>query len=178
MRLCLRLSISIAILGILFKLMHWPYGWVLLVAGIVGLAIFYSVHFYTKSPKRLFDYTKLILLISFLIHYAIRVFHLQYGYIFRLVFQATLILTIILYVKDVLIPPNSTEENTPKKRKQAINSGISYLLYGIATLGILIGAQFKILHWEFGGVTGNTLLVVGLLAVVVALLLDSKEPNS
>ncbi len=38
---------------------------------------------------------------------------------------------------------------------------------------VVIGALFKIMHWEFTGVTGNTLLSIGLLseAIVIVLLI-------
>ena len=36
---------------------------------------------------------------------------------------------------------------------------------------VVVGALFKITHWEFEGITGNTLLSIGLLAEVVVILM-------
>lgn len=47
------------------------------------------------------------------------------------------------------------------------------ILFFVAMILVVIGALFKIMHWEFTGVTGNTLLSIGLLseAIVIVLLI-------
>jgi len=158
--------------------MHWPHGWLLFVIGILGTAVFYSISFYHKSPKRLFDYSKILLLISFLLHYIIKVLHLPHGHYFRIAFQIFLITTLVLCVRDVLFPGENTEEQTPENRKQTLNNGLSYLLYGIAAIGILVGAQIKILHWEIGFITGNMLLTIGLIAIIASLFIGKTNSKS
>ncbi len=178
-RLYLRLSIAVAILGILFKLMHWPYPWILLVSGTLGISIFYSLRFSVKHPKTLLDYSKLFLLIAFLFHYIFRVFHLAYGYVFTTLTQFAFVLFLILYVRDVLFLKEYNDDDHPNESsKNSFQKGLSYLLYGTAAIGIIIGAQFKILHWEFGFITGNVLLTIGLLAAAVAVVLGLKDTEA
>lgn len=159
--------------------MHWPYGWAPLAGGITGIIIFYSVLFYNKPQKRRLDYAKLFLLISFLLHYSFRVFHLQYGHLFTTFFQVAFILFLILYVRDVLFPQEVEGKSDPADTtKKSVHAGVLYLLYGIAAIGIILGAQFKILHWKFGFITGNILLTAGLLAAALSVLIGSSNSKS
>jgi len=162
-RICLRLSIAIAILGILFKVMHWPYGWAVHITGILGIAIFYTLRVVQKPPRTFLDYSRLALLIFFLLHYAFRVYHLPYGFIF-------------LYIRDVLFIRKDFEED--EHGKNVISSrktAIAYLLYSIAAFGIVTGVLFKILHWEFGLVNGGVLLTTGLLAATISVFIDLRK---
>ena len=45
------------------------------------------------------------------------------------------------------------------------------ILFFVAMILVVIGALFKITHWEFAGITGNTLLSIGLLSEAVVILL-------
>jgi len=175
---CLRLSISIAIVGILFKILHWMYAGHILVVGCLGIGIFYSLRFYQKKPKALLDYFRLSMLIFFLFHYLIRVFHLPYDSIFRILFQLSFVLFLILYIRDVLfLKPKMTENNNPQDYVKSKIQALTYLLYGIATIGVVLGSLFKILHWEFGFINGNMLLTIGLLAAAISVFIrvDNQE---
>ncbi|NBU80991.1 MAG: gliding motility protein GldL, partial [Flavobacteriaceae bacterium] len=46
------------------------------------------------------------------------------------------------------------------------------ILFFIAMMIVVIGALFKITHWTFAGITGNTMLSIGLAseALVIVLL--------
>lgn len=174
--LFLRLSVALAILGILCKIMHWPYAGTLLLSGILGIGVFYSMRFAQKPSKTLLDGAKLFLLLAFLTHYVVRVFHLSYGHWFTTIAQVAFVLFLILYVREVLfIDTHEEHTRSPKSKKRAISKGLSYPLYGTAALGIIPGAQFKILYWEFGWITGNILLIVGLLAAAESVLIGLKD---
>ena len=45
------------------------------------------------------------------------------------------------------------------------------ILFFIAMILIIVGALFKITHFEYAGITGNTMLSVGLLAEAIVILL-------
>lgn len=55
----LKLSISIIILGALFKLMHWPHHGTLLIIGFVSVIGVYILSFINKPLKKRLDITKL-----------------------------------------------------------------------------------------------------------------------
>ena len=45
------------------------------------------------------------------------------------------------------------------------------ILFFIAMILVVIGALFKIMHFEIAGITGNTMLSVGLLSEAIVILL-------
>lgn len=57
------------------------------------------------------------------------------------------------------------------KKKQAYN-----LAYGLGASIVIIGALFKLLHWEFGPFTGGNLLAIGLLTEAFIFALAAFEP--
>ena len=50
------------------------------------------------------------------------------------------------------------------------------ILFFLAMILVVIGALFKIMHWAYAGISGNTLLSIGLVseAIVVVVLLILK----
>jgi len=156
--------------------MHWPYDWQVHILGILGIAVFYTIRFVQMPPKALLDYSRLSLLIFFLLHYTFRVYHLPYGYVFTVLTQLSLLIVIIFYVRDVLFLRKEFEEiddgqTVISSRKKAI----AYLFYSVAAFGTVIGVIFKILHWEFGFINGGVLLIIGLLAATISVLIDFKK---
>ncbi|QBZ98712.1 GldL-related protein [Flavobacterium sangjuense] len=54
------------------------------------------------------------------------------------------------------------------------------ILFFVAMILVVIGALFKITHWEFQGINGNTMLTIGLLSeavVIVLLILKITKDN-
>lgn len=45
------------------------------------------------------------------------------------------------------------------------------ILFFVAMILVVIGALFKIMHWEFSAINGNTLLSIGLLSEAIVILL-------
>ncbi|MDI1255780.1 MAG: hypothetical protein PSV16_06745 [Flavobacterium sp.] len=59
------------------------------------------------------------------------------------------------------------------------------VLFVLASIVVLFGALLKVMHYEFGAVTGNVLLTIGMLSqilmalvFVIKLLFTSKEKDS
>lgn len=52
--------IAIVILGILFRIMHWPYGQILFSVGFLGIPVCYVLSFIQKSIKKRLDILKLL----------------------------------------------------------------------------------------------------------------------
>lgn len=177
--LFLRLSISTIIIGALFKVLHLQYTNVLLGIGTLGVVIFYSLQFHQKKPKRVLDYSKLFLLIAFLFHYTFRVLHWSYGYIFTFIFRGALVLIIVSYFHNVLFDKGDSMPNDKLTTQSMRRNKLSHLLYVLAGIGIIIGAFFKILHWEFGFINGGTLLIFGLCCAILSVFMpaSNSEPK-
>ena len=50
------------------------------------------------------------------------------------------------------------------------------MTYGLGASVVIIGALFKILHWEFGPLTGGLLLAIGLITVALIFAISAFEP--
>merc|ERR1712000_733359 len=50
------------------------------------------------------------------------------------------------------------------------------MAYGLGASVVIIGALFKILHWEFGPLTGGLLLAVGLITEALIFAISAFEP--
>ncbi|MFM1879329.1 MAG: gliding motility protein GldL [Bacteroidota bacterium] len=50
------------------------------------------------------------------------------------------------------------------------------MAYGLGASVVIIGALFKILHWEFGPLTGGLLLAIGLITEAVIFAIGAFEP--
>ncbi|MDO5608284.1 MAG: gliding motility protein GldL [Capnocytophaga sp.] len=50
------------------------------------------------------------------------------------------------------------------------------MAYGIGASIVILGALFKILHWEFMGINGGTLLAVGLITEAIIFFISAFEP--
>ncbi len=59
-----------------------------------------------------------------------------------------------------------------KNSKQLYN-----LAYGLGASIVILGALFKILHWELGPLTGGTLLAIGLITEAIIFAIAAFEPT-
>jgi len=50
------------------------------------------------------------------------------------------------------------------------------MAYGLGASVVIIGALFKILHWEFGPLTGGLLLAIGLITEALIFAISAFEP--
>ena len=168
-----KISLSTVLLGAVFKFMHWPYGWPLIAIGAVGTVLFHSIQFYQKQHRAPLDYSRLLLIVSFSFYYLFRIFQLQYDAVLIILLKAAVAAFLILYVKDILFP-NPQNDQSNSLPSHFCRENLSHLLSDLATVYIVVASLFKILHWEFGIINGNVLLIIGLLTALVSLLTSPK----
>ncbi len=132
------------------------------------MVIFHTIQFFQKQHKLPLDYSRLLLIVSFSSNYILSIFHVPYGHVLTLLTKAALIAFLVLYIKKIMF---SYQENT---QNNLGTENLSYLLADLATVYIVIASLFKILHWEFGIINGNALLVIGLLSALVSILASKK----
>lgn len=174
-RLFLRLSISTILIGVLFKVLHLQYTNVLFGIGTLGVMIFYSLQFHQKKQKSVLDYSKLFLLIAFSFHYIFRVLHWSYGYVFTFIFRGALVLIVVSYFYDVLFDKSDAIPNDTLTTQSIRRNKLSHLLYVLTGIGITVGAFFKILHWQFGFINGEILLIFGLCCAILSVFMPSNK---
>lgn len=155
----IRLSFAIIIIGILFKIMHWPYSQALLTLGVGIIVILYPVRFYFKKEKKLIDYIKLLLLIIFPLVWYLRLFHLPFPYFFSPISAILFISWIVLELYQIY-----KGENT-KNSFSVFPFDIQTLIIGI----ILLGAFFNLWHYP----QANYVLIVGVLFLFAYFIIDT-----
>lgn len=156
-------------------MLHLQYTNILLGIGTLGITIFYSLQFYLKKPKSVLDYSKFFLLLAFIFHYIFRVLHWPYGFIFTFIFRGALILIVISYFYDVLFDKSGAMSNDTLTLQSIRRNKLSQVLYVLAGIGIIVGAFFTILHWEFGFINGTILLIVGLCCALLSVFMPANK---
>lgn len=102
------LLISVLLIGSLFKILHWPYANVLLMAGYFGFAILYTVRFILKPTHKLLDAVKWLWACALSVSVVFKLLHWAYGDIL-LGLQEVLFWTLVftVYYEFVLSPKKS-----------------------------------------------------------------------
>lgn len=141
------------------------------------MVIFHSIQFFQKQGRSPLDYARHLLIVSFSCNYIISILHLPYGHVLTILTKTALIAFLLLYVKKILF---SFKENTQNNLllPNIGTENLSYILADLATVYIVIASLFKILHWEFGIVNANVLLVIGLFTALISILASSKNVSS
>ncbi|NHN24312.1 hypothetical protein FIA58_001380 [Flavobacterium jejuense] len=103
----IRLSFPIIIIGILFKIMHWPYSRILMTIGFGLIVLLYPIRYYFKKNKRLIDHVKLVLVICLPIHYYVNVFHSPSFFLLPIISFGAFIFWLILELYDIYLNNNN-----------------------------------------------------------------------
>ena len=163
------LSISITVFGALIKYNSWP----LIVLGAIGMVVFHSIQFFQKEQRTPLDYARHLLIVAFSCNYVVSMLQFEYAHLLTLLTKATLIAFLVLYIKKIIL---SYKENTQNGFLQPnlTRENLSFILADLAIVYIVMASLFTILHWEFGILNANVLLVIGLFSAVVSILSSSK----
>ncbi|MBM1105670.1 hypothetical protein JQC67_05895 [Aurantibacter crassamenti] len=165
-----KLSISITVFGALLKYNAWP----LILLGSFGMVIFHGIQFFQKKQKSPLDYSRYILIVTFLSNYLFSAFNLPYSTVSSLLTKVALIAFLLLYIKELIPTKQGSTENIQFLSNYSTEN-LSLLLADLATVYIVLASLFKIFHWEFGIINTNTLLVIGLLSALISIMTNSKE---
>jgi hypothetical protein len=169
-----RLSISITVFGALFKFIPWP----LIILGAVGMVIFHSIQFFQKLDRSPLDYARHLLIVSFSCNYIISILHLPYGgHVLTILTKTALIIFLLLYVKNILVSYKDHTQNNLLLQNISTEK-LSFILADLATVYIVIASLFKILHWEFGIINANFLLIIGLFSALISILASPRNIES
>jgi hypothetical protein len=139
--------------------MHWPFANVIMIMGLGGIVFFYPFRFFFKEEKRIIDYVKLILLISFPINAYLRLLYLPTPYLLPLISFGAFILWIALELFDLY-----------NNRKQT--GSIKIFPFGILSVIVLflfMGAFYNLMHFPYA----NAILITGFVFLTTYFLIDT-----
>lgn len=106
------LSLTIVIVGVLFRSTGWPYCDLVIAIGIFSLLALYTYHFLKKSPKKEIDWMKLLFLYVYFISRYLSAFKNIIDHSFK---EATLFISlgILAYALYLFFFSKNSESNTP-----------------------------------------------------------------
>ncbi len=158
----LRLALSAAIFGILFKFQHWPYGNEIVLITSSIIAILYSIRFVLKKEKVVLDYIKLALILCWAFNYINSTFHfINVNTIFNYIL---LILFGFWFINE---GTTYFSKNRKLKDIKDLKTGY-YVAWIITIIPLMFGILFKIMHWPYGAL----LSTLGFLFLSIMILVD------
>lgn len=157
----LRIAVTVLLLGMLAKILQWPFAKELVILGFVAMVLLYSIRFWKKSEKQFLDYVKLVLVSFWATNGILRMMDFPYTLFFQIVTGAAFITWFVMegtaYFMD--------EDRHTKNSSLRIWWNIAMVL---GTLSIIMGSLMKILQWQFA----NVLLALGIVMVGVYIVKD------
>ncbi|UWX56198.1 hypothetical protein NYZ99_08070 [Maribacter litopenaei] len=60
----LRVALACLIVGMLTRIVHWPYAGGIILVSFLAILVLYSVRFAKKNPKKPVDFIKMVLILS------------------------------------------------------------------------------------------------------------------
>ncbi len=139
----LALSISVLIFGMLFKIMHWSYNTEIISISFLSIIVLYFSRYLHKKERRFFDHVKLFFVVSWSVSGIFIILHLPFSGMLKIISSIAFILLAVVYFNDNKIDVADTK--TKKSRVDILFS----ILFVIASVGVVTGAVFKIMHWPF-----------------------------
>ncbi len=165
-----RLSISVTVFSALFNFMPS----FLIILGAFGMILFLGIHLFQKEKRTLLDYARLFLILAFSSNFILSLFASPLSQALTLMTKLSLVLFLILYIKDIVILFQDIAQNSSALLHNFAKEGLSYILADMATVYIVIASLFKILNWKLGILNGDTLLIIGLFAALISIFTSSR----
>ncbi|KAA5534679.1 hypothetical protein F0919_08675 [Taibaiella lutea] len=114
------IAISIFIIGLFFKLQHWPYSGILILFGLTAITVMYTIHFIIKRKKKLLDWIKVFAV--FIKAVASMFWILHWSYREELSIASTIVLIALIAVFYIRVMKNDLNKDDEQEHSIA-NSG-------------------------------------------------------
>jgi len=161
----LRVAIAVLVLGIVFKLQHWPMAMVLVIIGAMAIVLLYPFRYAAKPRKAFLDHVKLGLAITWPSSMVLQLMHWPYANVLGLLASAFG----LVWITQAGIAEFWTDE----QRRTPTAGSVALFTAGLAL--VIAGTLFRIQHWPFA----TFLLIAGLVCcgawAVVEFLLPKKQ---
>lgn len=150
-KLTLLALVTLFLIGLLFKIEHWPFANLIIISSFCGLILFYPLRFAAKSQKKFIDYVKLVFILFWSVSGIFTILHLPYAIIFHSISSASFIIWFFMEGFSYF----TGDENSKNS---------SAVILQIAFVTVVIGVIFKIQHWPYDTILlciGLGLLIIG-----------------
>ena len=145
-------AIIILLVGVLFKIMHWPMASRFILFGGIGLVTIYFVKVITQNNTSWIHYLRWAVIASFVLRLNFVLSHWPYAEIIHVVFLVLFCTWFVLEIGRFL---NSGEAKETKFAK--VLRLLAWIIPGV----VIAGAVMKIMHWPGAGIALVSGLVLG-----------------
>ena len=142
LKLPLRISIAVLLVGMLAKILEWPFAKEIMLVGFSAIATLYLFRFLKKSEKHFIDYTKLVLIVFWASNGICRVLDFPYTLFFQ-------IITAIAFVIWFIMEGTAYFLDEDRRAKNSIGQILWNCLLVAGTLGVIAGTILKVLDWAY-----------------------------
>ncbi|QCX00088.1 hypothetical protein FGM00_08215 [Aggregatimonas sangjinii] len=157
----LRISVALLLLGMMARIMEWPFAAQVVIAGFFAIGILYSIRFWNKQPKLFIDYVKLVLIVFWTANGLFRMMNFEYTLVFQIITGAAFVTWFIMEGTAYFMDDDRRAKNSTLQ----IWWNIAMVM---GTLSIIGGSLMTILQWEYA----TPLLVMGIIVVALYILKD------
>lgn len=157
----LRVSVAILLLGIIGRVMEWPYAAQIVITAFVAIGILYSIRFWKKQPKHFIDYVKLVLIVFSTADGLFEMMNFSYTIVFQTIIGAAFVTWFVMEGTAYFMDDDRRAKNTTVQ----IWWNIAMVM---GTLSIIVGSLMKVLQWEFA----TPLLFTGIIVVALYIVKD------
>ncbi|WP_411030575.1 hypothetical protein [Spongiimicrobium sp. 3-5] len=163
LKIPLRISIAVLVLGILLKIQQLSSNAnAIIITALASIAILYTLRFWKKNKKGFLDYIKLILVVFWCANVVFSVLHLPYETFFETI---TFITFLIWTVMEGTAYFGLKEGNKNIDLNQILWNGVMVA----GSLSIVAGIICRILYWEYA----TPLLLLGFFLIASYILRDT-----
>ncbi len=142
LKLPLRISIAILLMGMLAKIMEWPNASNIMLFGFFSIGILYVFRFLKKPTRQFIDYTKLVLVVFWATNGIFRVLEFSYALFFQ-------IISAIAFVTWFVMEGTAYFLDEDRRAKNSISQILWNCVLVLGTLGVISGSLLKLLNWDY-----------------------------
>lgn len=157
----IRITIATLLVGMLSRVLNWPYAFEIIFVSFFSLAVLYSFRFYKKENKQTVDYVKIALVLSWTTNGIMKVLDFPYTLFFQIV-------TGITFVTWFIMEGTAYFMDEDRKGKNSITQILWNIAMVIGTLAIIAGSLLNVLDWEYA----IPLLSLGIMIIMSYILKD------
>ena len=157
----IRVALACLFVGVLTRIVHWPYAGGIMLVSFLSIAILYAIRFSRKDPKKPVDYIKMLLVLFWTTNGLLRILDFPYTVIFQ-------IGTALSFITWFAMEGTAYFMDHDRKSTNTIMEVVWNFAMVIGVLIIIAGGLMQLLKWEYAIPT----LTTGLTIVTAYILKD------
>ncbi|WP_291868727.1 hypothetical protein [Maribacter sp.] len=138
----IRITIAALLVGMLSRILNWPYAFEIVLASFFSLGLLYAFRFHKKENKQTVDYVKMMLVLFWTTNGILNLLDFPYTLFFQ-------IITGITFVTWFIMEGTAYFMDEDRRVKNSLTQILWNVAMVIGTLAIIAGSLLNILDWQF-----------------------------